>query len=144
MSRIYKLLIRLRTTIINPLSLLALSFLFPSPALAQPLGPVAPPPGVSRYGDLTNGGLVNFMTAILRTMLVMGAIFSLLNFIMAGYQYMSAANDPKALQGAWGRIWQSLLGLVISFGAFILAAVFGYILTKDPTFILRPRLYGPN
>lgn len=76
-------------------------------------------------------------------MILLGALFSLVNFILAGYQYLSAAGDPKALQGAWGKIWQSLLGLTICFGSFILAAIFGYIFTKDATFILQPKLYGP-
>jgi|SRR3989344_477346 len=115
----------------------------PPPPGVNPLGPVAQPPGVNLYGDLLSGGFVNFVTALLRTLLLLGGLFSLVNFILAGYQFMSAAGDPKAVAAAWAKIWQSLIGLIVTVGAFVLAAVFGYILTKDATFILKPQLYGP-
>jgi len=114
--------------------------LFLSTVAAQPLGQVAPPPGVSSYGV---NGLTKFITSILRTLIVIGGVYGLINFILAGFQYMTAGNDPKAVQMAWGRIWQTLIGLVIMTGSFILAGVVGYILTKDVFFILRPQIYGP-
>ena len=70
-----------------------------------------------------------------------GLVCAFINFIMAGFQYMMAAGDAKAIQSAWDRIWYSLLGLILMVGAFALAAVFGYLLFNDPGFMLRPVIY---
>ena len=89
------------------------------------------------------GGLVLFLTNILRVAFVGAGIYAFINLILAGYQYMSAGGDAKAISAAWGRIWQSLMGLVLIVGSFALAALFGYILFGDAGFILNPKIYGP-
>jgi hydrogenase-4 membrane subunit HyfE len=95
------------------------------------------------YGDVTKG-LVPFFTNIIRLMFVGAGIYAFLNFIIAGYQYMSAGGDTKALTAAWARIWQSLLGLIIIIGSFALAALFGYLIFGNAGFILKPVIYGPK
>ncbi len=96
-----------------------------------------------RYGSVTQG-LVPFFTNLIRLMFVGAGIYAFLNFIIAGYQYMSAGGDTKALSAAWARIWQSLLGLIIIVGSFALAALFGYLIFGDAGFILNPVIYGPT
>jgi hypothetical protein len=95
------------------------------------------------YNDPT-GGIIGLFTNLLRLVFVVAGIYALINFIIAGYQYMSAAGDAKALTAAWGRIWQTLLGLIIVVGSFALAALFGYLIFGDAGFILRPSIYGPG
>lgn len=95
------------------------------------------------YGDVTKG-LVPFFTNILRIFFVVAGILAFINFILAGFQYMTAAGDAKALQAAWDRIWQSLLGLILIVGSFALAALFGYLIFGDAGFILNPKIYGPK
>jgi hypothetical protein len=94
------------------------------------------------YGDVTGLGLL--ISNALRLFFVVAGIITLFNFILAGFQYMSSAGDPKTLQSAWNRIMYSLIGLVIMSGAFVLAAIFGYLIFKDPLFMLRPAIYGPR
>ncbi len=95
------------------------------------------------YGGVGGGGLVLFVSNILRVFFVVAGIVAFMNFIIAGFKYMTAAGDSKALQEAWDRIWQSLLGLILIIGSFALAALFGYIIFGDAGFILNPKIYGP-
>jgi len=97
-----------------------------------------------QYGTVGDKGLILFFSNILRLVFVVAGIYAFINFIIAGFQYMSAGGDSKALTAAWGRIWQSLIGLVIIAGSFALASLFGYILFGDAGFILNPKIYGPN
>lgn len=89
-------------------------------------------------------GIVVLLTNILRLVFVAAGIFAFLNLIVAGFQYMTAGGDSKALAAAWNRIWQSLVGLILIVGSFALAALFGYLLFGDAGFILNPKIYGPG
>jgi hypothetical protein len=90
------------------------------------------------------GGLILFVTNILRFVFVAAGIFAFVNLILAGFQFMGAGGDPKSVEKAWGKIWQSLLGLVIVIGSFALAALLGYLLFGNAGFILSPQIYGPG
>lgn len=90
------------------------------------------------------GGLILFLTNILRVAFIVAGMYAFINLILAGYQYMSAGGDAKKIEAAWGRIWQSLMGLILVVGSFALAALFGYLLFGDAGFILNPKIYGPG
>lgn len=101
----------------------------------------------TKYGGLTadaGGGLILLFSNILKLVFVAAGIYAFVNFILAGFGYMTAAGDSKALTAAWSRIWQSLLGLVIIVGSFALISLISYILFGNPTFILNPKIYGPG
>ena len=85
-----------------------------------------------------------FAANILRFLIVIAGIYALFNMVFAGYAFMSAGDDPKKVAGAWSKIWQSILGLAISAGAFVLAALFGRLLFGDYSALLRLRVFGPN
>lgn len=104
---------------------------------ANPFGQVKPPSAVEGDPGLGMGGLLN---TVFRTMIVVAGIWTLLNLILAGYAFLSAGDDSKKVAGAWTKIWQSLLGLAFAAGAFVLAAIFGQLIFKDPTFILSPKI----
>lgn len=97
-----------------------------------------------RGGIGSSFGLIIFFTNIIRLIIVAAGIFAFFNFIVAGFQFMTAGGDSKAMVKAWDRIWQSLLGLVLVVGSFALAALFGYLIFGDAGFILSPKIYGPN
>ena len=114
-------------------------------------------PAKDIVGDITNplpdvdksvtgnpGGLVLFFSNILRLVFLSAGVYAFINFIIAGFQYMSAGGDSKVLTQAWNRIWQSLLGLIIIVGSFALAALFGYLIFGDAGYILNPKVYGPE
>ena len=112
------------------------------PFLAGVVGKISPP--ITSYPSLEEGGLGIFLSNILRLITMVGGLFALFNFIMAGYGYMSANGDEKKVQQAWAKIWQSLLGLGIIAASFLIAALAGWIFFKDPTFIINPKIYGPG
>jgi hypothetical protein len=84
------------------------------------------------------------LTNILRLVFVVAGIYAFINFILAGFQYMGAGGDAKAMNAAWSRIWQSMMGLVLIVGSFALAALFSQLFFGDASFILNPKLYGPG
>jgi hypothetical protein len=96
------------------------------------------------YSSVTGGGLILFLTNILRLIFVVAGIYAFINFILAGFQYMSAAGDAKALSAAWNRIWNSLLGLILVVGSFALAALVSQLIFGNAGYILNPTLYGPG
>ena len=111
--------------------------------LADIFGNISAPEALSRFGDVEGGGVGKFLNTILRTMIVVAGIWTLFNLVSAGYAFLAAGDDPKKIEGAWAKIWQSLLGLAFAAGAFVLAAIFGQLIFGDPTFILNPRIPTP-
>lgn len=110
------------------------------------VGTIDPGTQFKPYGSITapGKGFALFFTNILRLVFIGAGIYALVNLITAGYQYMTAGGDTKALAAAWARIWHTLLGLVIIVGSFALAALFGYLIFGDAGFILNPKVYGPG
>ena len=96
------------------------------------------------YADVEGGGVAFFLSNILRLVFVVAGIYAFINLILAGFGYMSAGGDTKALGKSLDRIWQTLVGLAVIAGSFVLAAVFGYILFGNASFLLNPVLYGPK
>lgn len=96
------------------------------------------------YQGIASGGLILFLTNILRLVFVVAGLFAFINLILAGFQFMSAGGDSKQVEKAWGKIWQSLLGLILVVGSFALAALFGYLLFGRADYILSPQIFGPG
>lgn len=106
------------------------------------IGPIPLPSPLAAYGQY-NVGLIKFLNNIVKLLIVFAGLYAFLNLILAGYQFMSAGGDPKSVEKAWAKIWQSLIGLLIIAGSFVLAAIFGWLLFKDAGAILKPKIYGP-
>ena len=103
-------------------------------------GTITPPEAVSNFGGVEGGALGKFLTLIFRIMIASGGIYSLFNIVFSGYAFLSAANDPKKIEAAWAKIWQTMLGLTIMAGAFVLAAIFGKLLFGDYGAIISPSI----
>lgn len=107
--------------------------------LAQyPFGNITLPGTLSSQAPET--GIHNLLQTIIYVLLAGAGIYALFNFILAGYAFMSAGDDPKKVAGAWAKIWQTALGLAVAAGAFVLAALFGQLIFGDWTFILNPKI----
>jgi len=110
----------------------------------NPFGKISLPENISsRYGTVENGALGTVLNLALKTMIVVAGVYALINIMIAGYGFMSAGDDPKKVGAAWQKIWQSLLGLAFVAGAFVLAAIFGYLIFGDATVLLRPSIPTP-
>ena len=107
------------------------------------IGTITPPDPITNYGAGPEG-LLNFLNNILRLMVVIGGLWAFFNLVLAGYGFLGAGDEPKKMEAAWAKIWQSLMGLIFIIGSFVLAAIFGYVLFGDTRAILSPKVYGPG
>lgn len=111
------------------------------------LGKVRPPSGYSQYlsyenGDYTDDGLVKFASRLMRIFIIICGIWTLFNFLMAGWTYISGMENPKAQQEVKDKLTMTVVGLVILTTSFTMAGLFGLIFFKDATFILSPVIKG--
>ncbi|MFA6518223.1 MAG: hypothetical protein WCV93_01045 [Candidatus Shapirobacteria bacterium] len=93
------------------------------------------------YKSDAGSGLFIFMSNIFKIVGTIGAIYVVFQFIIAGYEYISANGDSKKTELAWAKIWQSILGLVIISSAFILSGVIERLTGISAT---KPVIWGPN
>jgi len=107
-------------------------------------GPIEPPEAIKKFSPTGDpSGLIILFNNLLRLLIVGGGIYALINFIIAGYLFMSAGNDPKKIDYAWAKIWQTMVGLLIIAVSFVLAMLISKILFGDARAILEPKIYGP-
>jgi hypothetical protein len=97
------------------------------------------------YGGLFGTpGPTRFVTNIIRFMIFGAGLFALINIVLAGYAFMSAGGDAGKVAGAWAKIWQSLIGLTVAVGSFIIAAIVGQLLFGSYNYLLQLRVFGPG
>ncbi|OGG15696.1 hypothetical protein A3D77_01560 [Candidatus Gottesmanbacteria bacterium RIFCSPHIGHO2_02_FULL_39_11] len=128
--------------------LLSFSLSLSTPVYAQgdPIGTINPTgfgglfstPPISDTGQLT--AVVILMNLVLRIIFIVAGLWTFLNFIIAGFDFMSASGDSKKVASAWTRIWQSLVGLIIIVASFLVAAIIGLVLYGNVTAILNPTI----
>jgi len=106
-------------------------------------GEISPPPGIANYGEGLADGPMKFANNLLKFVIVIAGLYAFINLIVAGYDFLGSGGDAKKVKSAWEKIWQSLLGLAFVAGSFVLAAVFGWLIFRDPMAILNPKIYGP-
>ena len=108
------------------------------------IGNVGAPFATQAWGE-DLGGLAAFMNAIIKLVIVVAGLYAFFNLVMAGYAFMSAGDDPKKMTAAWSKIWQSILGLAIAAGSFVLAAIIGRLLYGPDgwNMLLQLQLFGP-
>jgi len=111
--------------------------------MLQIFGQVEPPAVLNNFGSVSSGGPGNLINLILNLMVAVAGIYALFNFILAGYGFLSAGDDPKSVAGAWSKIYQSAIGLAVAAGAFILAALFGWLILGSSNAILSPTIPTP-
>lgn len=102
-------------------------------------GQIQAPQYLAPFGSLI-GGPGKFLTLIFRVLIMGGGIYSVFNIILAGYAFLSAGDDPKKIEGAWAKIWQTLIGLAFIAGSFVLAAIFGKLVFGDYNTIINPQI----
>ena len=108
------------------------------------LGNITPPPALSKYfkpGQEKGQGLFTFISNIIKLVAVIAGLLMIIQFIMAGYEFIAAGGDAKKIEAAWAKIWQSLIGIVIIASAFTLAGLVERLTGLD---IINPIIYGPK
>ncbi len=113
-------------------------------ASPNPFGQVNIPQDIAQRLGTGPEAIINLLNIILKILVTAGGIYALINIIIAGYGFISAGGDPKAITNAWAKIWQSLLGLLLIAGSFLLAAIFGQLIFGKAEAILNPQIYIPK
>lgn len=103
-----------------------------------------PEPLGASFGTVEGGAIGILLNLFFNVLLIVAGIYALFNFILAGYAFLSAGDDPKQVAGAWAKIYQSVIGLLVSAGSLVLAAVFGQIIFGDATFLINPAIPLPG
>ena len=94
------------------------------------------------YQDVTY--LPVFISNLLKLITIGAGLFAMVNFILAGFAYMTSAGDQKKLADALAKINFSIIGLAIIAVSYVLTGVISYIIFGSPTTILKPVIYGPG
>lgn len=119
-----------------------LSTIFAAPT--DPFGQVEPPPGLTnRFGLDPGGGFGALLQLVFNVLIVAGGIWALFNFLLAGYAFLAAGDNPKGVQDAWAKIYQTIIGLVFLVGSFLLAAVIGLLVFGEAGALLNPTIPTP-
>lgn len=106
-------------------------------------GSINPPAQLGNFNTVENGGIGQLLNLIFNIMIVVAGVYALFNFILAGYCFLSAGDDPKQVQRGWASIYQSVIGLAFTAGSFVLAAIFGRLIFGDATALLNPAIPLP-
>lgn len=104
--------------------------------ITNPIAPAVNKP--KGYVNLAGGGLTAFLGNVITLLIVIAGIFTLVNFIAAGYIYLASAGEPQKLIQAANKMTQSLIGLAIISGGFIISGLIGYLFFQDATFLFKP------
>ncbi|QQG41884.1 MAG: hypothetical protein HYV90_01065 [Candidatus Woesebacteria bacterium] len=107
---------------------------------ANPFGSIAAPSALSQYGTDAGPAIGGLIERVLQFLIVGAGIYALFNLVLAGYDFMAAGDDAKKVAGAWAKIYQTIIGLAFSAGAFVLAALFGQLIFGKWDFILSPSI----
>lgn len=106
-------------------------------------GSISSPEALSGFPAIEQGGIGVLLNLFLNILLVVAAVYSVFNFILAGYSFMSAGGDPGKIADAWAKIYQTAIGLIVAAGALVLAAIFGQLIFGRWDFLLSPELPLP-
>jgi hypothetical protein len=108
-------------------------------------GSIEEPAGVDKYNAQAgaNGlGLMVFISNILRLGGIVAGLWVFMNFILAGWTYITAAGDTGAAKKVQDKLTMSVIGLVLIVASYTLAAMLGLLLFGDAGYILNPTIKG--
>lgn len=107
-------------------------------------GTVQPPAGTQLYNEAAGGiGLLLFISNMIRLATVVAGIYVLINFVLAGYDYITAG-DSKAGQKVRERMTSSVLGLVVIVASYVIIGLAGLIFFGRASYFINPDICGPT
>ena len=110
------------------------------------VGTINPPNSYSGYTELGSEttlttGPFAFISNLVQVIIIVAGIFTLINFITAGYMYLTSEGDPQKLTQAGVKILQSIIGITVVAAAYVIAAIIGQLFFKDASFLMNPTLF---
>jgi len=107
------------------------------------IGRVGQPFPTLNFGTLEEGAIGVLLNLVFNVLIVVAGIYALFNFILAGYSFLSAGDDPKKVESAWSKIYLSVIGLLFAAGSLILAAIFGQLIFGNYSALINPAIPVP-
>lgn len=108
-------------------------------------GTIEAPEGVAAYNAQAGEGglgLMLFFSNIIRLISIVGGLWVFVNFLLAGFSYITAAGDSGATKKVYDKIIMSVIGLVIIASSYTIAGIASLLLFGRADFILNPSLIG--
>lgn len=108
-------------------------------------GSINPPAGVDKYNSQAGAGgigIMIFISNIIRLSTILAGIWVFINFILAGWIYITSAGDKGASTKVSEKMTMSVMGLMIIVGAYTVAAILGLVIFGDASYIINPKLKG--
>lgn len=111
-------------------------------------GTIDKPEAVAKYDAAAAAGgaqlgLILFLSNIIRIATIVAGIWVMINFVIAGWLYITSNGEAKVHTDAANRITYSIIGLAIIVGSYTLAALVGLLVFGDASYILSPTITGP-
>lgn len=112
------------------------------------LAAAIPPGSDDVVGTITGPGTIvqtpgqtgDFLTVIIRFIIVVAGIYALWQFLTGGFGYITSSGDKAKIQESTQKIMMAIMGLFVIGISFILAAVVGRLLFGKEFDILQPVL----
>lgn len=105
------------------------------------IGTIEMPKPVSKFQ--TPGaeiGILVFISAIVKLIMVIGSLWVAFNFFSAAYLYISNNGDSSANEKVSKMMTNSVIGLVLLVTAYTITAIIGLIFFGSAEFILNPTI----
>ena len=112
---------------------------------ADIFGTIEAPEGVAAYDAQagTGGlGLMVFFSNVVRLISILAGLWVFVNFLLAGFTYITSAGDSSATKKVYDKIIMSVIGLVIIASSYTIAGIASLLLFGRADFILNPSLIG--
>lgn len=109
------------------------------------VGKIKPTQGIERFDQASGGiGLMLFISTIIKFATIIGGVWVLFNFILAGFTYVTSSGDAGAHSKVNDRITMSVIGLILLVATYTIIAIIGFVFFGDAGFILNPQISGPE
>lgn len=109
----------------------------------NPWGGIPLPPPLEGFNTVQEGGIGQLINLFLNILIVGAGLYALINFILAGYGFLSAGGDSKKVADASAKIYMSVIGLVVAAGALVLGAIFGRLIFGEWDALIAPAIPIP-
>lgn len=111
-------------------------------------GTIKQPKGVAEFNKQAGGtdgiGIIIFASNLIKIVTIVAGIIVFVNFIMAGYSFITSDGNANANEKVKNQITMSVIGLVLIVLSYTIVAVLSFIIFGDASYILDPKITGPS
>lgn len=108
------------------------------------IGEIKAPEAVEKLNAASGGeiGALFFLSRLIRFGAVVAGVFSMWNFVSAGFTYITGAGNTATHVAVRDKMTWSLVGIIVIVLAYTIAGIIGLVFFKDATYLLNPKIEG--